>query len=192
MVFEGKVEFGGALDYVFAGDAASEGFVFHAFFDGAGFEIEDGFGGADEGAGGEKTREFVAGEEGVFEGSLARSVAIAGVGENGADDFFGVAAFAEDFGAFGGMFAVGRVVGIGPAFVIEIVKEGGEAPGFLVGAVFAGVGADTGFDGEHVFAEGFGLGEFADDVPSVFAGGHGKSLAQVGKEEVSAMSGDKK
>jgi hypothetical protein len=172
VVVEGKVEFGSALDDVFAGDAAGEGFVFHAFFYGTGFEIEDGFGGADKGAGDEEAGEFVAGEEGVFEGSLARRVAIAGMGEDGADDFFGVAVFAEDLGAFGGVLAVGGVVGVGPALVVEVMENGGEAPGIFVGAVFAGIGAHAGFDGEHVFAEGFGLGEFADKFPGVVAGGH--------------------
>jgi len=47
---------------------------------------------------------------------------------------------------------------IGPALVIEIVEQGGEAPGFFVGTGFAGVGADAGFDGKHMFAEAFGSG----------------------------------
>ena len=112
----------------------------------------------------------------MFERGLARRVAVIGVGHDCADEFFGVAAFAKDFGAFCGMFAISGVVSVGPAFVIEIVKEGCEAPEFFIGAGFAGVGADAGFYGEHVFAQGFGLRVFADKIPGVFAGWQEKFL----------------
>jgi hypothetical protein len=80
--------------------------------------------------------------------------------------------FAKDFGAFGGMFAGGRVIVVRPAFVVEVVEESGEAPEIFVGAVFAGVSADTGFYGEHVLAEAFGLGVLAEKLPGVVAGWH--------------------
>ena len=84
--------------------------------------------------------------------------------KNGADDFVGVAETLQDSRAFGGMFFVGGVIVVGTAFVVEIVEERGDAPGFFVGAVFLCVSADTGFDGKHVFAEAFGLRVFAELV----------------------------
>ena len=175
VIVEGEAEFFSAFDYVFAGDAPGECFVFHTFFHGAGFEIEDAFRGANQGAGDKEAGEFVTSEERVFQRRLAGNVAVVRVGEDGAGDFLGVPALSEDFGAFGRMLAVGGVVGVGPALVIEVVEERGEAPGVFVGAVLTGIGANAGFDGEHVLAEAFGLGEFADDVPGVFARGHGGS-----------------
>ena len=166
---EGDAEFDGTVTDIVAVDTFGESLVFQFFGDGRGFEIEDAFGGADVNAGGEEAGEFVAGEERVLEGSLSRDAAIVGVGDDGADDFLGVAEFAEDFGAFGGMFLVRGVIVVGPALVVEIVKESGEAPSFFVGAVFAGVSADAGFDSQHVFAQGFGLGVFADEFPGIFA-----------------------
>jgi hypothetical protein len=52
------------------------------------------------------------------------------------------------------------------------VKESGEAPEVFVRTIFAGIGADAGFDGEHVFAEAFGLGVLAEEFPGIFAGRH--------------------
>src|SRR5438477_6780930 len=98
----------------------------------------------------------------MFERTLARRVGVIGVGYDGANDFFRVAAFAEDFCAFGGMFAVGGVIGVGPALVIEIVQQGGDAPEFFVGTGFAGIGPDAGLDRQHVLAQGFRLREFAN------------------------------
>src|SRR5580704_8891860 len=72
VVVEGDAELFGAFDYVFAGDAAGESFVFHALFHGAGLEIEDAFGGAHQGAGDEEAGELVAGKERVFERRLPR------------------------------------------------------------------------------------------------------------------------
>ena len=172
VVVEGDPQFFRAFDYVFAADAAGEGFVFHAFLHRTHFQIEDAFRGTDVGAGGKEASEFIAGEEGTLERGFARDIAIVGVREDGADEFVAVAAFSKDFRAFGGMLAVGGVVIVRPAFVVEIVKESGEAPGVFVGVIFAGVGADAGFHGKHVFAEGFGLSVFADEVPGVFAGRH--------------------
>ena len=103
---------------------------------------------------------------------MAGNAGIIGMRENGADDFFGVAQLAEDFCAIGRMLLVGGVGVVGPAFVIEIVEQGSEAPKFFVGAVFAGVGADAGFDGEHVFAQAFGSGVLAEKFPGVVACRH--------------------
>ncbi len=70
------------------------------------------------------------------------------------------------------MLAVRRMLGVGPALVIEVVEERGEAPGIFISALLPGVGPHASFDGQHVFSEAFGLGEFANDFPGVFARGH--------------------
>jgi hypothetical protein len=94
------------------------------------------------------------------------------VREDGADDFLGVAALAEDFCAFGGMLLVGRVFAVRPALVVEVMQQRRDAPELFVSAGFAGVGADAGFDGEHVFAQAFGSGVFAEKFPGVIACRH--------------------
>lgn len=151
VLIERDAEFFSAFHNVLATHTAGESLIFHALSHGANFEIENALRRTNIGAGCEKTGEFVTSEKRVLERSLPRDAGVIGVRENGADEFFAVAVFAKDFGAFGGVFAVGRVVVVGPAFVVEIVQESGEAPEIFIGAVFAGVGADTGFDGEHVF-----------------------------------------
>ena len=170
MFFEGDAEFGGAVAHVVAIDAAGEGFVFEAFFDGVDFEIEDAFGRANVGASDEEAGKFVASEKGVLERSLPGNIAIVSVRKNGADELFRVAAFAKNSGAFGGMFLVGGVGVVGEFLVVKIVEQRSESPKVFVGARFFGVSANAGFDGEHVFAQGFGLREFADKLPGVFAG----------------------
>src|SRR5260370_34667923 len=112
----------------------------------------------------------------MFERSLARGVAVIGVGHDCADQFFGIASFAQDLRAFGRMPLIGKVFGVRPALVIKIVKQGSESPKFFVGAGFARVGADAGFYGEHVLAQRFGFCVFADKIPSVFAGWQEKFL----------------
>ena len=67
--------------------------------------------------------------------------------EYGADQFLAVAALAKDFCAFGGVLAVGGVVIIWPALVVEIVQKSGKAPKFLVATVFAGVSTHARLDG---------------------------------------------
>ena len=63
MRIEVDAKFGGALDYVFAVDAAGECFVFHFLSHAGDFDVGDGLRGLDQGTGGEEAREFVAGEE---------------------------------------------------------------------------------------------------------------------------------
>jgi hypothetical protein len=106
----------------------------------------------------------------VFKQRLARRIALIGVRHDGADEFFGVAAIAENSCALGGMLLVRGVVGVGPALVIKIVQQSGKSPEFFIGAGFASVGADTGFYGQHVLAQRFGLRVFTDKIPGFFAG----------------------
>ena len=63
------------------------------------------------------------------------------------NDFFGVAALAENLRAFVGVLFRWVMFGIGPALVVEIVEQAGQAPGVLVAAELSGVGANAGFDG---------------------------------------------
>ena len=183
VLVERDVEFFGALAHVFAADGAGEGFVLHALFNRANFQVEDAFGGTNVSAGSEKAGEFVAGEKGVFEMRFASDAGVIGVGKDGANQFGGIAMFAEDFGAFGGMLTVGRVVIVGPALVIEVVEKRGERPELFVGAEFTGISADTGFDRKHVFAEGFGLGVFAEESPGVVTSWHADIVRQGRVEE---------
>src|SRR5256884_2468779 len=62
---------------------------------------------------------------------LERHVAIIGVGEDGADNLIRVALLAQDLCALRGMALVGRVLVVGPAFVVEVVEQRGQAPGVL-------------------------------------------------------------
>src|SRR5713226_5272287 len=84
------------------------------------------------------------------------------------------------------MLLVRGVGFVGPALVVEVMQQSGDAPELFIGAVLAGIGADAGFHGQHVLAEAFGLRVFAQKLPGVFACGHGVlrkegSLAQVGQ-----------
>jgi len=49
---------------------------------------------------------------------------------------------------------------VGPALVVKVVEQSGDAPEFLVRAVLAGVGAQA-LTAKHVLAEAFGLRVFA-------------------------------
>ena len=77
-----------------------------------------------------------------------------------------------DVGAFRGMLAIERMPAVGPAFVVEVVKQRGDTPEFLIGIVLFGVSADAGFHGQHVLAKAFGLRVFAEEIPGVFTRRH--------------------
>lgn len=162
MFVERNAQFFSALDNVFATDTLGEGFVFHAPFHEADFQVENALGRPDVGAGDEETGQFIAGEERVFEWSLAGNAGIIGVGKNGPNHFFRIMMSAENFCPFGGVLAVGGMVVVGPPLVIKVMKERGDAPEVLVGAVFPGIGLDTSLDSEHVLAETLGLRVFAE------------------------------
>src|SRR6266446_1297389 len=66
VLFEGDAQLVGAFADVFAAYAFGEGLVFHAALHRIHFQIEDAFGGANVGTGGEKAGQFVAGEEDVL------------------------------------------------------------------------------------------------------------------------------
>ena len=106
---------------------------------------------------------------------MARNARVVGVREDGANDFFRVSALAENLGALGGMSLIGKMLLIRPAFVVEVVKESGNTPDIFIGAMFARIGADAGFNGEHVFAKAFRLSEFAKKIPGIFTSGHPRS-----------------
>ena len=167
VLFERDAELLRAFEDVLTADAAGEGFILHLLFDGGDVNFGDAARGFDVGDGGDKAGQFVAGVEYLFEGRDARDAAIVGVRENGAADLFIDATRGED-----GFAVHGMVGGLGVDLPIEIVEESGEAPLVLVFAELAGIGGDAGFDGEGVFTEAFGFGEFADDFPSLITGEH--------------------
>lgn len=177
--FQRNAEFFGSLDYVFAVDAARKGFVLQAFLHGTCFQIKDTFRWANIRAGGDEACELVASEEGVFESGLPRNVAVVGVRQDGADHFLGIAKLAEDSGTFGGVLAVGRVVAVGPALVVEVMEERGESPTLLILALLAGVGTDAGFDSKHMLAEGLGLSVLAEQFPGIVTCRHAGSSAEL-------------
>src|SRR6266478_266946 len=72
VLFEIQTEVGGAFDDVFAVDAAGEGFVFHFFPDGWGFDLRERFSRLDESASGYESGKFIAGEKSFFHGREAR------------------------------------------------------------------------------------------------------------------------
>ena len=151
VVVERDTELLSAVVDVVATDSARERFIFQFFLHGCGFHLVDAFGGFDEGAGGEEAGEFVAGKEGVIEGRDARHAGVAGVAEDRVNDFFGVAALAENLRAFVGVLFRRVMFGIEPAFVVEIVKQSRQAPSAFVTAELLGVSPNAGFDGKACF-----------------------------------------
>src|SRR5205823_14303329 len=108
--FERDAELFCTFANVFARDTLCEEFVLHAALYGIDFEIEDTLRRADVRAGGEEARQLIAREERVLEGGLAGHVAIIGMGENGANNFFRVVLLAQDLCAFRRMALVGGVL----------------------------------------------------------------------------------
>ena len=105
----------------------------------------------------------------MFERSFARDAAIIRVGENRTNHFLGVAALTQDCRAARGVLFGGTVGVVGPAFVIEIVQESGEAPKILVRAGLPSIGTHAGFDGQSVFAQAFVLPVFTQKSPGVIS-----------------------
>jgi len=172
VVFERDAEFLSASDEIVAADAACKGLVFHLALHGVRLDFEDGLAGLDQGTGGEKAGHFVTGEKGAIERGFARNAGVIGVGQDGMEHLLGIAAVAQDFCSGRGMAFAGVVLLIGPALVIEIVQQGGQTPKLLIGRGFAGVSAHASLDGQSVFAQIFVLGELAEEIPGVVAGGH--------------------
>jgi hypothetical protein len=161
-----------AFANIFAAHAFGEGFVFEAALHGVHLEIKDALRRANVRAGREEAGELVAGEKRVFEGRLPNDAGIIGVREDRANDFVGVAVLAQNFRAFRWMPRIGNVFVVGPALVVEIVEQGGDAPKLFIGALFACIGADAGFDRQHVLAEALRVGEFAQQLPGIVACRH--------------------
>ncbi len=170
--FERDAELLRAFADVLAADAFGEGFIFQAALHGVHLEIEDALRRADVSARGEKAGELVTSEKRVLEGRLARDAGIIRVREDRANNFFGVAALAQNFRAFRGMPRVGSVLVVGPALVIEVMKQRRDAPKLFISVLLARVGADAGLDREHVLAQALRFGEFAQQLPGIVACGH--------------------
>jgi len=172
VLFERDAELFRAFADVLAADAFGEGFVFQAALHGVHFEIEDALRGANVRTRSEKAGELVASEKRVLEGRLARDAGIIRVREDRANNYFGVAALAQNFRAFRGMPRAGCVFVVGPALVIEIMEQRRDAPNLLIGGLLARVGANAGFDGKHVLAQALRFSEFAQQLPGIVACGH--------------------
>ena len=117
VVFKGDGEEFSAVGDVFALDGACEGFVFHFLEDALGFDIVDGLGGLDEGAGGEKAGELIAGEEGAVEVGSRWNAGVICVGEDGVKDLFGPALLAKEGYAYEGVLGEGGV-----ALVVHVME----------------------------------------------------------------------
>jgi len=153
VLFERDAELLRAFADVLAADAFGEGFVFQAALHGVHLEIEDALRRADVSARGEEAGELVASEQRVLERRLARDAGIVRVREDRANNFFGVAALAQNFRAFRGMSRVGGMFVVGPALVIEVMEQRRDAPNLFISALLACVCTDAGFDGQHVLAQ---------------------------------------
>jgi len=77
-------------------DAAREGFVLEFALHRIGFDLENALSRFDQGACGQEAGKFVASKQSMFERRFARNVAVIGVGNDGANHFFRVTAFAQD------------------------------------------------------------------------------------------------
>src|SRR5208282_3568350 len=97
VLFEGNAEFFRAFADVFAAHSFCEGFVFEPALHGVHFEIENALGRADVRTCREKSGELVACEKRVFEWRLPRDSGIISMRKNGANDLFGITAFAQNF-----------------------------------------------------------------------------------------------
>src|SRR5258708_5538449 len=92
-------------------------FLFHRIH----FQIQNTLRWPDVATGGDETSQFVASEEDVLERCLARNAAIIRVGNDRANDLFGVAVLAQDLGTLGRVTLVWRVFAVVPALAVEIV-----------------------------------------------------------------------
>lgn len=79
MILKRDTEFFGAFVHVIAIDAASEGLVLQFFLYAGGFHFVNAFAGLDEGAGGQESGQFVAGEKGAIELRFALDPRVIGV-----------------------------------------------------------------------------------------------------------------
>src|SRR5437588_10555436 len=92
--------------------------------------------------------------------------------EDRADNLLRVAHFAQNLCAFRRMPLIGGVLVIGPALVVELVPQRGEAPNFFIGAGFARISAHTHLDREHMFTQALRSGVLAQQLPGVLASRH--------------------
>src|SRR5262249_28846900 len=135
------------------------------------FHFSQRFVGLDQRAGGDEPGQFVAGVERLFHLALAFDAAVIRVGENGATNLLGIAAFFQDLVADERVF---RRRGI--FFIVKVVEQPDDGPLFFILAKLAGVGSHAGFHRQHVLAQALRLGKLAHQVPGCFAVHHGFSL----------------
>ena len=120
MRVEIDAQFGRALNHVLPIHSPRKRLVLHLPAHAGHFDLGDGFGGLDEGAGDEKAGQFVAGEQGLIEMRDAGHTGVLRVAQNGGAQLDGPAQalqFAD---------AHKRVLfGRGVALIVEVVEQGG-------------------------------------------------------------------
>src|SRR5258708_7756616 len=121
VLFNRHTKFRRSIADIVTRNAFSKSLVLQFLFHRIHFQIQNTLRWPHVATGGDEASQFVASEERVLERCLARNAAIIRVGNDRPNDLFGVAVFAQDLGTFGRMTLVGRVFGVGPALVVEIV-----------------------------------------------------------------------
>src|SRR5262249_27450777 len=170
--FKWDTEFFRAFDHVLPVYSPREGFVLHAILYRTCFQIQNAFRWTNVRARSDEARKFITRKKRFFERGIARHASVVRMGKNRANNFFRIAFLPQDLGAFRRMAAVGCVLMIGPALVVKIVQEGGDAPVVFVRASLESIGTDARFNGEHMFAQGIRLRVFTEQRPSFFTSGH--------------------
>ena len=123
VLVERQADLLGAVVDVLAVDAAGEGLLFQPLLHRGEVDVGERLAGLDQGHGGDEAGELVAGVEGLGEAGLARRAGVGRVAQDGRAHDLGVPLGGEDLDP-----AVGVVLLVGPALVVEVVEQAGEAP----------------------------------------------------------------
>ena len=139
------------------------------------FDLGNGFAWLDQGAGGEKAGQLVAGEESLGKVRRARHARVLRVTKNGGAKFLRPAQPLQ-------LANTGErvLLGGGMALVVEVVEQGGggiqlqqRRPRIALEpepvCLLLAAGHNTGFHGERMFAQAFALGPFGEQLPGLFA-----------------------
>src|SRR6266545_2162785 len=159
-----------ALGDIFAVHGAGEPLVFHLLANGGDVDLVDALAGAHKGYRCDESSKFIDCVDRTVHCGLPIESEIVGVAQDGVDDVFRHASFAQDLGPFDGMLS-----GIRVHLEVEVVEEADGGPALFVAAALAGVGAHGGLDGEGMPAQRLCLRVLAEDVPC-FVAVHGASF----------------
>src|SRR5262249_16672192 len=114
-----------------------------------------------------ESSEFITREQRFLKRRLARNARVVRVRKDGFADLLFNAALGEDRLTFLRVF-LERWVDL----PIEVVQQRGDRPLLLVFAELARIRGEAGLDRERVLAQPFGLREFAEKIPCLFAAQH--------------------